>query len=171
MLVENGPFGKGRAMRAVDATDDGTQIWFVGDAKLVGYYDLASGERNDYTSVDTAGDNPSTDALSGSVTAVTAAGDRGREKLLFADSSGNILSAYMNENDDPEDLRIDWEFLSSPTNDTSIEAIESDTEGIGFAVDNGAAVDKPTASEGWSRWASSTPTGVCTPRRSTTRRS
>ena len=149
VLVENGPSGKGRAMRAIDATDDGKRIWFVGDAKSVGYYDLASGERNDYTSVDTVGENPSSDALSGTVTAVTVAGKRGREKLLFADSSGNILPAYMNEKDDPDDLRIDWEFLSAPTNGTSIQAIESDSEGIGFAVDNGARVYKTTASEGW----------------------
>lgn len=149
VLVENGPAGKSRALRTVDATDDGKRIWFAGDAKSIGYYDLESRERNNYTNVDTLGDNPGSETLSGTIGALTVAGDRGNEKLLFADTSGNILPAHMDDKQEGDGIQIDWEFTSSPSGDTAVKAITSDTDGVGYAVDNNARIYKTTADDGW----------------------
>lgn len=140
ILVENGPAGRSRALRAVDATDDGKRIWFAGDGGSMGFYDLESGERKDYSHGD---------QLGGTLGALTVAGDRGSEKLLVADSSGNVLPAYMKENVEEGRMDFDREFASRPGGDTAIKAITSDTDGIGFAVDNNAAVYKTTPDEGW----------------------
>lgn len=138
VLVENGPTGRGHSLRAVDATDDGKRVWFTGDGGSIGFYDLESGERKNYTN---------TEKLSGTVSAVTVAGERGTEKLLFADSSGNVLPGYMKESNPKAEL--DWEYPSRPGGDTAVRAITSDTNGVGFAVDNNARVYKTTAEEGW----------------------
>ncbi|GAB7095673.1 hypothetical protein JCM30237_28270 [Halolamina litorea] len=149
VLIENGPSGKGRALRTVETTDDGKRIWFAGDGKSIGYYDLESGERNDYTNVDTLAGNPGSGNLSGTIGALTVAGDRGREKLLFADTSGLILPAYMDEAEGENNLQMDWNFSSSPSGDTAIKAIESNTAGVGYAVDNNGRIYETTADEGW----------------------
>lgn len=149
VLVENGPSGHSRAMRTVDATDDGKRIWFAGDGKSIGYYDLESGERNDYTDEPTLGGNPSSDALSGTVGALTVAGERGSEKLLFADSSGNVLPAHIDERREGDQLRIDWQFTSHPSGDTAVKAIASSADGVGYAVDNNARIYKTTRDQGW----------------------
>lgn len=149
VLVEDGPSGKGRALRTVDATDDGERIWFAGDGKSVGYYDLETGERNDYTGASADGGNPSTDELSGTVHALTVAGERGREKLLLADSSGNVLPAHMDEQREGDGFRIEWEFPSHPSGDTAVKAIASNPDGVGYAVDNNARIYETTPDEGW----------------------
>lgn len=138
ILIESGPTGRGRSLRAVDATDDGERIWFTGDGGSIGFYDLETGERKNYSN---------TEKLSGSIRALTVAGTRGREKLLFADSSGNVLPAYMKQSNPKGEL--DWEYPSRPGGDTSVKAITSDVSGVGYAVDNNARVYKTTKDEGW----------------------
>lgn len=138
VLVENGPTGRGNVLRAIDATDDGKRVWFTGDGGSIGFYDLETGERKDYTN---------TEKLSGTIGAVTVAGTRGSEKLLFADSSGNVLPAYTKGT--TPTAALDWEYPSRPGGDTAVKAITSDTAGVGYAVDNNARVYTTTADEGW----------------------
>jgi len=149
ILVENGPSGKGRALRTVDVTDDGKRIWFAGNGKSIGYYDLETGERNDYTDVQTLGGNPGSEELSGTVNALTVSGDRDEEKLLFADSSGTILPAYMDGTTEDGAPKLNWEYSSSPSGDTAVKAIASDGDGLGYAVDNNAKIYQTTANDGW----------------------
>lgn len=139
ILVENGPAGKSRSLRAVSATDDGERIWFCGDGGSVGFYDLETGERTDYSGPE---------KLNGTIGAVTVAGQRGSEKLLFADTSGNVLPAYVKPDATGE---LDWEYPSRPGGDTAVMAITADANGVGFAVDNNAVVYRTTADEGWER--------------------
>lgn len=149
VLVEHGPSGKGRTLRTIDATDDGKRIWFAGDGKAIGYYDLETGERNDYTNVQTLQGNPGSEELSGTVGALTVAGERGSEKLLFADSSGTILPAHIDGPDENGVPRLNWEYTSSPSGDTAVKAIASDGAGLGYAVDNNAKIYQTTPDEGW----------------------
>ena len=148
VLVENGPSGKSRALRVIEATDDGKRIWFAGDGKAIGYYDLETGERNDYTNVETLAENPGSGELNGTVAALTVSGKRGREKLLFADTSGTILPAYMNEKKQNKSLRIDWRFSDSPSG-AAIQAVSSNEEGIGYAIDGAARIYETSPNKGW----------------------
>lgn len=49
MVVDQGPAGKNRTLRAVDVTDDGTRVWFAGASGAIGMYDLERGRLYDYS--------------------------------------------------------------------------------------------------------------------------
>lgn len=135
VLVENGPGGKSRRLHVVDATDDGTRLYFAGAGGALGTYDLETGERTDFSGVE---------GLNGTIGALTVAGDRGSEKLLLADTSGNVVPAYANE--DGQKLNVDYGFR--PAGDTAIKAMASGSDGVGYAVDNNTTVYK-TGREGF----------------------
>lgn len=139
VLVENGPGGYNHKLHVVDATDDGKRIWFGGAGGAFGCYDLVSGEREDYSDPET---------LSGTVGALTVAGERGDEKLLVADSSGNVCPAYVKPDEDDCGTTLDWEFASRPSGDTAVKALASGADGVGYALDNNANVFQ-TGEDGW----------------------
>lgn len=78
-------------------TDPGERLWFAGAGGALGYYDLQTEQRRDYS-------KPQGNA--GTFSSLTVSGDRGEEKLLVADGSGHVIPAHLRD-DSTTDVAID----------------------------------------------------------------
>ena len=87
-LVGVGPTAAGNDLTGVAATDCGRRVWFVGGSGALGSYDVAAGRKHDYTA---PMEKTST------WEAVAVAGDAGSERLLFANGSGELLAATVDD--------------------------------------------------------------------------
>ena len=134
IILENGPGAKGRALYAVDSTDDGERVWFAGAGGAFGYYDIVDDERRDY-SVPRGNSN--------SFYSLAVAGERGSEKFLVGDGSGNVLPGHV-END-----KTDWSWATTPSSGNAVEALAHDDDGFGYAVTPSADVFYTTKDEEW----------------------
>lgn len=110
-------------------TDPGERLWFAGAGGALGYYDLQTERRRDYS-------KPQGNA--GTFYSLTVAGDRGEEKFLVADGSGHVIPAHVSD-DSTTDVAIDWE--TTPNAGNAGEAVAHDADGIrraptGYSVRN-----------------------------------
>lgn len=135
VVVENGPSARGETLYCAAATDDGERVWFGGANGALGYYDLETRTRADFSEPVGVGN---------AFHAIAVAGERGTEKLLVADGSGYSLPG------DIESGTPDWDDRRKPAGGTALTGVGSDREGIGYAVDSNANVWRTTA-EGWRR--------------------
>lgn len=136
VILENGPGAKGRALYAVDTSDDGKRVWFAGAGGAFGYYDIVSEERRDY-SVPRGNSN--------GFYSLAVAGERGSEKFLVGDGSGHVLPGHM-ENDE-----ADWSWSTTPSGGNAVQALCHDDDGYGYAVTANANVFMTTADDEWER--------------------
>lgn len=134
IILENGPGAKGRALYAVDATDDGERVWFAGAGGAFGYYDIVEEERRDY-SVPRGNSN--------GFYALAVAGERGAEKFLVGDGSGHVLPGHV-ENDE-----TDWSWSTTPSGGNAVQALAHDEDGYGYAVTANGNVFMTTKEEEW----------------------
>jgi hypothetical protein len=134
LVVEDGPAARGRTLRAVDATDDGTRVWFAGAGGALGAFDLATGER-----VDRSGPDGSENTFG----ALCVAGERGREKLLVADGSGNVHAGDVTGAD------VEWGRPGTPPGGSALAGLAA-AGPVGYGVDGDGDVWRTTA-EGWDR--------------------
>ncbi|GAB7095879.1 hypothetical protein JCM30237_30330 [Halolamina litorea] len=138
VILENGPGARSQTLHAVDASDDGERLWFAGAGGAFGYYDLRTEERRDH-SVPRGNANV--------FYSLTVFGDRGEEKFLVGDGSGNVLPGRVRE----DTGEVDWDWSTSPNKGNAVEALTHDEEGYGYAVDVSSNVHTTTANEGWDR--------------------
>ena len=134
IVLENGPGAKGRALYAVDTTDDGERVWFAGAGGAFGYYDIVDEERRDH-SVPRGNAN--------GFYALAVAGERGSEKFLVGDGSGHVLPGHM-ENDE-----ADWSWSTTPSGGNAVQALAHDDDGYGYAVTANGNVFRTTEEEAW----------------------
>lgn len=137
VILENGPGARSNTLYAVDAADDGERVWFAGAGGAFGYYDLQTGERRDH-SVPRGNAN--------AFHSLAVAGDRGEEKILLGDDSGNVLPGHI-ENE----TELDWSWETRPNSGNAVEALAHDDGGYGYAVDAGSNVFMTTADDDWTR--------------------
>ena len=124
-LVGVGPTAAGNDLTGVAATDDGERVWFVGGSGALGSYDLAAGRKHDYTA---PMEKTST------WEAVAVAGDAGAERLLFANGSGELLAATVDESGAPV-----WGEPVKPGSGSTIPAVALGSLG-GIACDTSGTV-------------------------------
>lgn len=136
VILENGPGAKGRPLHAVDTSDDGKRVWFAGAGGAFGYYDIVSETRRDY-SVPRGNANR--------FHALAVAGERGSEKFLLGDGSGNVLPGHM-ENDE-----TDWSWTTTPSSGNAVQALTHDAEGFGYGVTANGNVFMTTEDDKWER--------------------
>lgn len=136
IVLENGPGAKGRALYAVDTTDDGKRVWFAGAGGALGYYDTVTEERRDY-SVPRGNAN--------GFYSLAVAGERGSEKFLVGDGSGHVLPGHM------EDNETDWSWSTTPSGGNAVQALCHDDDGYGYAVTANGNVFMTTKEDGWER--------------------
>lgn len=136
VIVENGPGAKRRALHSIDVTDDGKRVWFGGAGGALGYYDVPTGEREDFSQPKGYGT---------AWHALTVSGPRNGEKILLADGSGHTLPGDVGTDGIP-----DWGFQSKPNDGNALYDLTADDDGIGYGVDGSGNVWKTTA-DGWER--------------------
>mgnify|MGYP006280001165 CR=1 FL=1 len=137
VILENGPGARSRALHAVDTTDDGERVYFAGAGGSFGYYDLRTEQRRDYS-------QPRGNA--NTFYALAVAGDRGEEKFLLGDGSGNVVPGWIR---DGEEMNFDWE--TEPNSGNAVEALAHDDDGYGYAIDVNSNVFMTTEDDGWMR--------------------
>lgn len=87
-LIDAGPATRSNALTTVDATSDGSRVWFAGSSGALGAYDLKERKKHDYSA---PGEKTST------WEAIAVTGERGDERLRIANGSGEVLSATVDD--------------------------------------------------------------------------
>ena len=135
IVFDDGPSTRDNQMRAMDVTDDGERIWMLGSSGAMACYDVEERKKFDYSYP-----NEMTSTWEG----ITIAGERGKEKGLAANGSGEILPFTISGFD------VDWGQLDKPAGKGSkIAALGATPDGIGFGVDTSGNAFKTTADDGW----------------------
>jgi hypothetical protein len=135
IIFDDGPSTRDNQMRAMDVTSDGERIWMLGSSGAMACYDVEQRKKFDYSYP-----NEMTSTWEG----IAVAGDRGAEKGLAANGSGEILPFTIDGFD------VDWGQLDKPAGKGSkMAALAATPDGIGFGVDTSGNAFKTTADEGW----------------------
>ena len=135
VIFDDGPSTRDNQMRAMDTTDDGERIWMLGSSGAMACYDVEQRKKFDYSYP-----NEMTSTWEG----IAVAGDRGAEKGLAANGSGEILPFTIDGFD------VDWGQLDKPAGKGSkMAGVAASPEGIGYAIDTSGNAFKTTANDGW----------------------
>lgn len=129
---DDGPNAQDRDLLTIAATDDGKRVWFGGRSGAFGYYDVAEGEKHDYSQP--AGTTASIDALA-------VAGEAGEEKLLIGGDT--VRPGYV------EDCKPAWDDPVAVQGDGTVLSLTADTEGYGYATTNDGRVFRTTPNSEW----------------------
>ena len=135
VVFDDGPATRDNQLRAVDVTDDGKRVWMLGSSGAMACYDVDERRKFDYSYP-----NEMTSTWEG----ITVSGERGAEKALAANGSGEVLPFTVDGFD------VDWGQLAKPAGAGSkMAALASTPDGVGFAVDTSGSAYKTTPDEGW----------------------
>lgn len=135
VIFDDGPATRENQMRAMDVTDDGERIWMLGSSGAMACYDVETRKKFDYSYP-----NEMTSTWEG----IAIAGDRGKEKGLAANGSGEILPFTLDGFD------VNWGQTDKPGGEGSkMAALAATPDGIGFGVDTSGMAFKTTPDEGW----------------------
>ncbi len=124
-VVERGPSGDGNALRGVDATDDGTAVWYAGDSGALGRYDADRAGHADHSA---PGDRTST------WTDVAVGGPAGEETVLLVNGSGVVLRGRY------EGGSVRWGEAVKPGSGSSMAAATLDGADRGYLCDTSGTV-------------------------------
>ena len=135
VIFDDGPNTRDNQMRAMDVTDDGQRIWMLGSSGSMACYDVEQRRKYDYSYP-----NEMTSTWEG----ITVSGNRGTEKVLAANGSGEVLPFVVDGFD------VDWGQLDKPAGKGSnVAALASTPDGVGYAIDTSGNAFKTTPEEGW----------------------
>ena len=135
IIFDDGPNTRNNQLRAMDVTDDGERIWMLGSSGAMACYDVEQRKKFDYSYP-----NEMTSTWEG----ITVCGDRGKEKILAANGSGEVLPFVLDGFD------VDWGQLDKPAGKGSnVAALAATPSGVGFAIDTSGNAFKTTAESGW----------------------
>lgn len=135
VVVEAGPAARSSELRCVAATADGTRIWFAGSSGALGFYDVETGRKYDYTAPE---------EKTSTWEAIIVAGDANEERVTVANGSGEVLEVTFDDDGRPE-----YGEETKPGSGSTIPAVESDPDG-GYAADTSGNVFANTDGE-WQR--------------------
>lgn len=130
-ILEDGPGASRRALRGVDATDDGRAVWMAGDRGALGRLDTESGRHADHSAPADRTD---------SWTDLAVAGPTGEETLLLANSSGEVLHGQH------RDGELVWDTPTNPGSGSSLVGAEMVSESVGYCCDTNSSVFETTDS-------------------------
>jgi photosystem II stability/assembly factor-like uncharacterized protein len=134
IVFDDGPATRDNQLRAIDVTDDGKRIWMVGSSGAMACYDVEERKKFDYSYPE---------EMTSTWEAIAVCGERGSEKVLAANGSGEILPFIIDGYD------VNWEPMSKPAGKGSnVAALAATPDGVGFAVDTSGNAFKTTP-EGW----------------------
>mgnify|MGYP006284224579 CR=1 FL=1 len=135
IVLDDGPMTRQNQLRAIDVTDDGARIWLAGSSGALACYDVEQRRKYDYAYPE---------EMTSTWEAVTVSGERGTEKALAANGSGEVLPFTIDGFD------VDWGHLEKPAEKGStVAALASTPGGVGFVVDTSGNAFKTTAESGW----------------------
>ena len=121
VIIEAGPSVTFNNIHDVDVTDDGERFWFVGDSGIIGAFDVRQGRKYDFSA-------PMEKTSTWESIAVT--GEKGDETVIYANGSGELLDAEMDEDGYPI-----WGDVEKPGRGSTIPGIDFDTDGTAYAAD------------------------------------
>lgn len=135
VIIEAGPSVTFNDIHDVDVTDDGERFWFVGDSGIIGAFDVKTGRKYDFSA-------PMEKTSTWESIAVT--GEKGEERVIYANGSGELLDAEMDEHGYPE-----WGDVEKPGRGSTIQGIDFDTDGTAYAADTTGKVYQQDAGGEW----------------------
>jgi hypothetical protein len=121
VIIEAGPSVTYNNIHDVDVTDDGERFWFVGDSGIIGAFDVSTGRKYDFSA-------PMEKTSTWESIAVT--GPKGDEHVIYANGSGELLDASMDEHGYPV-----WGEVEKPGRGSTMPGVDFDTDGTGYAAD------------------------------------
>ena len=135
VMFDDGPATRQAQLQAVDVTDDGRRVWMVGSSGVLACYDVEQRRKFDYSYPD---------EMTSTWEAVAVAGEKGREKVLAANGSGEVLPFTVHGFD------VQWGRLKKPVDKGSnIAALAAAPDGVGYAIDTSGNAFRTTREEGW----------------------
>ena len=135
MVFDDGPATRQNQLRALDVTDDGERVWMAGSSGSMACYDVEQRRKFDYSYPE---------EMTSTWEGITVSGERGTEKALAANGSGEVLPFVIDGFD------VDWGQLEKPAGKGSkMAALASTPDGVGFAVDTSGNAFKTTPEDGW----------------------
>ncbi|MFD1566483.1 hypothetical protein ACFSAU_03175, partial [Halolamina litorea] len=99
VIFDDGPSTRQNQLRAMDVTDDGKRVWMVGSSGAMACYDVEERKKFDYSYPN---------EMTSTWEAIAVCGDRGNEKVLAANGSGEVLPFIISGYD------VNWEPMSKP---------------------------------------------------------
>lgn len=121
VIIEAGPSVTFNNIHDVDVTDDGERFWFVGDSGIIGAFDVRRGRKYDFSA-------PMEKTSTWESIAVS--GEKGEERVIYANGSGELLDAEMDEHGFP-----DWGDVKKPGRGSTMPGVDFDTDGTAYAAD------------------------------------
>ena len=135
LVFDDGPATRQAQLRAVDVTDDGRRVWMVGSSGVIACYDVEQRRKFDYSYPD---------GMSSTWEAVSVAGQKGEEKILAANGSGEILPFTVHGFD------VDWGRAAKPAGrGANVAALAASPDGVGYAIDTSGNAFRTSQREGW----------------------
>lgn len=135
VIIEAGPSVTHNNIHDVDVTDDGERFWFVGDSGIIGAFDVKQGRKYDFSA---PMEKTST------WEAVAVAGERGDERVVYANGSGELLDAEMDEQGFPA-----WGEVGKPGRGSTIPGVDFDRDGTAYAADTTGKVYEQVVDGDW----------------------
>ena len=135
IVFDDGPATRQAQLRAVDVTDDGRRVWMVGSSGVIACYDVEQRRKFDYSYPD---------GMTSTWEAVAVAGDKGEEKVLAANGSGQVLPFTVHGFD------VNWGRTTKPVGKgANVAALAAAPDGVGYAIDTSGNAFRTTREEGW----------------------
>lgn len=127
-VLDHGPAAESEPLNGVDATDDGTRVWFAGDNGAFGRYDHAESRHTDHSAPDDR---------TGTWADVAVTGRAGEERLYLVNGSGEVLRGTNDAG------AITWDEPAKPGGGSSITSVVFDGE-RGYLCDTNQGVYETT---------------------------
>lgn len=134
-VIERGPAGKSRNLRAVGATDDGARVWFAGNSGALGSYDVAGAVKRDFSEIDD---------IDADWQAIAVTGEANSETVYLATDEGAVLRLAVED----RSLEI-GEFVRPPTLASGLAGIDVLADGRLVVLSNGGRLFTTRDREQW----------------------
>lgn len=128
VVLDEGPDGNGDDHFALDATDDGERVWFVGASGTIGEYDATTGLVSEPEGPD---DHSAPDDYTGNFRDVAVTGDGGDATVVVTDDSGIVHYSF----DDGES----WDYVT-PGSGSTTPAVSLYDDTAGHVADTNQTV-------------------------------
>ncbi|ACV49049.1 MULTISPECIES: hypothetical protein [Halomicrobium] len=92
VVIDSGPNARSATLNAATVSDDGERSWFAGSSGVLGLWDTASERKSDFSAPD---------EKTSSWCAITISGEPGEERLVVANSSGEVVRADLDADQCP----------------------------------------------------------------------
>ncbi|MFC7165563.1 WD40/YVTN/BNR-like repeat-containing protein [Halospeciosus flavus] len=140
VVFDDGPATRNNRLKAMDVTDDGARLWFLGSSGALGCYDVKERRKYDYSFPK---------EMTSTWEGIAVSGKAGSEKALAANGSGEVMPFAIDGFD------VDWGVARKPGggkysgSGANISALAAGPDGIGYAVNTSGAAFRTTKEEGW----------------------